>query len=190
MAAGDGLVSMTPTSVVAAGTSSSATINTDGGVDYTNCHTLSLSGVFTSDFDNYLIVMTMDPVGADNAAVIYHRMRAAGSDNSTGSSYTWQRIYVTGTSVSGARTTGDIHQTFYIEGAANGMQHHVYGPALAQPTAFRTVVVSDVSSAAMYEHAGTHNQSTAYDGLTYFMNNPGTDGGRASGTVHVFGYEE
>jgi hypothetical protein len=55
MAAGDGLVSMTPSSIAHSGTS--ASINADGGVDFTAVTELSLNGVFTSDYDNYLIVM-------------------------------------------------------------------------------------------------------------------------------------
>ena len=89
MAAGDGLVTMTPTSIAVAGAGSSASINSDGGVDFTSATSLSLNGVFTSGYDNYLLVIFHEWSGASGGVDITCRLRAAGSDAS-GSNYTYQ----------------------------------------------------------------------------------------------------
>jgi hypothetical protein len=74
MAAGDGLVIMTPTSIAHAGTS--ASINADGGVDFTAVTSLSLNGVFTSAHDNYLIVIRYVAASGDPRTRL--RLRTAG----------------------------------------------------------------------------------------------------------------
>ena len=180
MAAGDGLISMTPTSIAHAGTS--ATINADGGVDFSAVTSLSLNGVFTGDYDNYLIVYR----GPDNGAVdsVVWQLRASGSDAS-GSNYVEQRLRADDTTISGARST----QTFFRVGRLAepaGFFIHVYGPALAQPTAARTVTTEGVSNARINDFASTHSLSTSYDGATFVCLAPTA----LSGNVHVFGYEE
>lgn len=181
MAAGDGLVTMTPTSVDHSGTS--ASINADGGVDFTGVTSLSLNGVFTSSFDNYLCVIsytvTINDVG------FTFRMRVGGTDNSTASSYTSQALNAFSTTVSGGRSTGTSGQ-IGVSGTSQGNARamHFYGPALAQPTAVRFVSMSG-ESVGIAENAVTHNQSTSYDGFTMILGS-----GTMTGNVAVFGYEE
>jgi hypothetical protein len=182
MAAGDGLVSMTPTSIAYSGTS--AGINADGGVDFSAVTSLSLNGVFTSAYDNYLIVTRFTNTAAGNHNQF--RLRASGSDNSTANSYVYQRLEATSTNVAGSRTTSNL--TFLSRESAtdpSGILTHIYGPYLAQPTALRTVDASARLGGYITDIACTHNQSTAYDGFTVFP-----DSGSITGTVHVFGYEE
>jgi len=182
MAAGDGLVSMTPTSIaVGVGT---ASINADGGVDFTTANPLSLNGVFTSEIDNYLVVMRMN---SDAGGIgIKLRLRASGTDNSTASSYTTQRLFGNGSPPAGSRNTSDlvnnVAATYDTQRA--GFHLYLYGPFLAQPTAGRSVTAMDLSSASIGDGAFTHNQSTAYDGLSFIADDI------FSGNVHVFGYEE
>jgi hypothetical protein len=178
MAAGDGLVSMTPTSIAHSGTS--ASINADGGVDFTAVTSLSLNGVFTSEIDNYLIVFSAS-VTANTVAEF--RLRAAGSD-ATAANYTWQWLQAGGSTVDGLRVSSDTEGIFgYFSTSENGVHMHVYGPALAQPTAVRGVNVASFSGARLMDTATTHSLSTAYDGITFFT-------GTFTGNVHVFGYEE
>jgi hypothetical protein len=181
MAAGDGLVSMKPTSIAHSGTS--ASINADGGVDFTAVTELSLNGVFTSEMDNYLIVMSH--IGSANENIPL-RLRVSGVDAS-GSDYTRQALAAISTSVLGQR---DTSQSAIVVGRVSasrgGEQIHVYGPSLAQPTAFRNVNVNGVSGAAIEaDNAGTHSLSTAYDGFSFVL-----AADNMTGTVHVFGYEE
>jgi hypothetical protein len=181
MAAGDGLVSMKPSSIAYSGTS--AGINADGGVDFTAVTELSLNGVFTSDYDNYLFTWTaIEPSGPSGARI---RWRASGTDNSTASSYVTQKMDINGTSQQYQRYTTDFIYFFTVQTSLpSGVTAHVYGPALAQPTAYRTVGASSESGAFFLEYAATHNQSVSYDGFTIY-NSTGM-----TGNIHVFGYEE
>jgi len=182
MAAGDGLVSMTPTSIAHSGTS--ASINADGGVDFSAVTSLSLNGCFTADFDNYVVsvrsVLTTGGQGLDM------RYRVSGSDAS-GANYTDQYIIATDTSVTGGRDTSQTRLRIGAISATLRTGHtvYIYGPALAQPTASRSVSVDDISNARIYENANTHSLSTAYDGFTIF---PASSS--MTGAIHVFGYEE
>lgn len=182
MAAGDGLISMKPTSITHAGTS--AVINSDGGVDFTAVTSLSLNGVFTGDYDNYLIVISNS--ATSNAEFLSYRMRAAGSDAS-GSNYTAQRLSGDSTFVAGGRFVSYTESIFALVGNTliNGFNLHMYGPYLAQPTASRSTTITTHNNARIYDCAGTHSLSTSYDGITFFPS-----GGNITGTVHVFGYEE
>ena len=182
MAAGDGLISMTPTSIAHAGTS--ATINADGGVDFSAVTSLSLNGVFTGDYDNYLIVISSTCSASQQ--VIEARLRASGADAS-GGDYAYQSLFASSTTVSGARATSQTVCRVSVtdDDNNNGDHIHVYGPALAQPTAFRNVNVYGNNGATLLDYASTHSLSTAYDGITFI---PAS--GSVTGTVHVFGYEE
>lgn len=185
MAAGDGLISMAPTSIAYSGTS--AGINADGGVDFSAVTSLSLNGVFTSAYDNYLIVASHYP--ASGSMNIQIRWRVAGTDNSTASSYTLQYMVASGSDPiyagRSAEDKGYFSFTSSTGAARNGNHTHVYGPALAQPTVWRTVTVTSNNAAETSDLANTHNQSTAYDGFTIY---PASSS--ITGTVHVFGYEE
>ena len=179
MAAGDGLISMTPTSVAHSGTS--ASINADGGVDFSAVTSLSLNGVFTSDYDNYLIVIA---ASATTAIDFTLRLRSSGSDAS-GSNYTYQYLLANGSSASAARTSSATSGIFANADNTQSSGYHlaIYGPYLAQPTAYRCVDAYGREGGRMYNFAGTHSLSTSYDGITFA-------GGTFTGMVHVFGYEE
>lgn len=184
MAAGDGLVTMTPTSVTATGAGSSATIASDGSVDFTSAETLSLNGVFASGFDNYIAVIRYKCSVNDVAFLC--RVRAAGTDNSTASSYVSQSLNADGTpSLSGGRSTSNQGQLGVSGSGEQGRNIHFYGPFLAQPTAWRTVSAGSLSGAVISDNAVTHNQSTSYDGFSIY---PGS--GNITGNIAVFGYEE
>ena len=182
MAAGDGLISMKPTSITHSGTS--ASINADGGVDFTAVTSLSLNGVFTSAYDNYLIVMRH--VLASGDVNIVAQLRAAGVD-ATASNYVWQSLTANGSGTNAVRSsaTGNFIIGTTSSTLRSGDVVHVYGPALAQPTAIRCVNTNGISNARLDDAAGTHSLSTSYDGITFAPTSS-----TLSGTVHVFGYEE
>lgn len=175
----NGLHLITPTSIAYTGTS--ASISANGSVTLTACTVLSLNGVFSADYDNYLVVADLG-TGGNNVA--WSRLRASGTDNSTASSYTYQRLYAGSTSIAGDRTSSDKHYLFDIgSNNNNGAVAWFYGPYLAQPTAMRSLSTSDVSSGLhIFDVAGTHNQSTSYDGVTLYPS-----GNSLSGRVAVYG---
>jgi hypothetical protein len=174
-----GMVLLTPTSIAHSGTS--ASIGTNGQVTFTAVTSLSLNGVFSATYDNYVIVTRFTNTAAANHNQF--RLRASGSDNSTANSYVHQRLESSSTTVAGSRTTSNL--TFLSRESAtdpSGIYTHVYGPFLAQPTALRTVDASARLGAYITEIASTHNQSTSYDGFTVFP-----DAGSITGAVQVYG---
>lgn len=177
----NGIDIITPTSVAKTGTSSVATINSGGSVTFTTCETLSLNGVFSSTYDNYIVEIRYTSSAAVN---LNARLRASGTDNSTTSSYVRQALSADGTSATGVRTTANLT----LWGAPQNVQQcgatvYLFGPYLAQPTAMRTVDVNDLSSARIYDVASTHNQSTAYDGFTIYVTSSQT----ITGLITVYG---
>ena len=164
----DGHHLITPTSVAKTGTGSTATINTNGSVTFSSCATLSLNGVFSADYDNYIIVLLTKATTAGTAP--YMTLRASGTNSSTG--YTNQYILADSTSVTGSRATGaNYFDPIYLRSTTlyQGLVTYFYGPYLAQPTAIRSISASALSSADIFDEASTHSVSTAYDGFTYTM---------------------
>lgn len=182
MAAGDGLIIMRPTSIAYAGTT--AGINADGGVDFTAVTSLSLNGVFTSSFDNYLIVARYKGSASTS---IYARLRSAGTD-ATAANYVRQFLYLDGTTASSARQTAQSEGLGFgwVATSESGDHFHLYGPFLAQPTASRSVNVFGSSTVQINEWASTHSLSTSYDGITLQTATANT----FTGNIAVFGYEE
>ena len=162
-----GMVLLTPSSVdITGGGSETATTLANGSVEFSACATLSLNGVFSADYDNYLISMRHT---ASSTTQIWYRMRSGGSDNSTANSYTWQYLQADGSTVNGARSTNNYAWIAY--GGSTQREGHsinVYGPYLAQPTAVRSVSALGLSDARILDNASTHNQSTSYDGITIY----------------------
>ena len=180
----NGLVVMTPTSVAKTGVSSTATINADGSVTFGACETLSLNGVFTSDYDNYMIAVRGD---SSPAGSWYIRFRDTGSDSSTG--YIEQRIEANGTSVVARRnqiggTYGWVLASYNTQ--ESGATVYVFGPKLTQPTAYLSISVSDFTSAFLRDYAGTHSDSNDYDGITFL----GQFATPLTGLLTVFGFNQ
>jgi len=178
-----GLHIMTPTSIVVAGSGSTASIRADGGVDFATATSLSLNGVFTSAYDDYMIVIRH--VGSA-ASGLGARLRLSGTD-ATASNYTFQLLEANGTSVAGSRSTSQTRALVGSTAASqpNGDVAYIYGPSLAQPTAFRNVNVRNTSGAYIADFTNTHSVSTAYDGITFLP-----DSGSFSGMVTVYGYAQ
>ena len=160
-----GLKLIVPTSATATGSGSSATVSATGKVTFSLCTKLSINGCFSSAYENYLVVMRHTITATDDYD-LFGYLRASGTDNTTASSYTYQRLNAENTAVNGARTS----QAYFrdLQSARTAAGHHIYfyGPYLTQPTAIRGVNVDSRSSAAIRDVAVTHNQSTAYDGFT------------------------
>ena len=180
-----GLVTMVPSSIDHVGTS--ASINANGGVDFEGVTSLSLNGVFTGDYDNYLMI-----VGAINDTTgnvtLGTQLSVAGIADATVNSYTAQSLVASDTVYSnGNRTTENSWNTrspVIADAGWSGYEYHIYGPFLAQPTAMRAVTGIATSGAYMNETAGTHNQSTSYDGLVF------TVARSITGNLIVMGYAE
>lgn len=178
-----GMVLMTPTSVAKTGTGSTATIGTNGSVEFSSCETLSLNGVFNTDYDNYMVVMrnshTLDGQDVDV------RLRSSGTDAS-GSNYSCQKLGADSSTISGYRYSSIARwYGFYSGTGKNGSTMNVYGPYLSQPTAYRLVNVGQYTGAGgvIQDWAGTHSLSSSYDGLSFIPASTYS----ISGLVSVYG---
>jgi hypothetical protein len=176
-----GMVIMRPTSiVVAGGGTETASIRAAGGVEFANATSLSLNGVFTSGYDDYMIVIRY--VGSTSSAATL-RLRASGSDNSTASSYVRQILAADNTTITALRFTDNYGGGPETNATArSGATIYMYGPELLQPTAWRFTSVVGASSAKLTDVATTHNQSTSYDGLSFICAS-----GTFTGLVTVYG---
>ena len=178
-----GLKVCTPTTVVKTGASSTATINADGSVTFNLCETVSLNGVFSADYDNYVVTFTSIGSAANFPSI---RLRASGIDeNSASNYYTHQYLYAGNTVVSGGRSTNNI---WYSYGNSTtlygGMVQYIYGPYLARPTAHRAVTGDPRDFATISDYTGTHSLPNSYDGLTFSF----PSSGNSSGLVSVAGW--
>jgi len=182
-----GMVLLTPTSVDITGSGSeTATTTANGSVEFAACTSISLNGVFSADYDNYMIdIKTLFSVSGGSFLNI--RLRASETDDTISNSYVTQYLDANGTSVSGARVTSNIGYFGYIRGTAGGLiggdTGYIYGPYLSQPTAWRAVDTSPLTDAFIRDCAGTHNQPTAYDGFTFSVTSPYA----ITGLVSVYG---
>lgn len=175
-----GMVLMTPTSIASTGTGNSSSINENGSVTFSSCATLSLNGVFTSDYDNYMISIRHS-TGGDNT--LNMRFRASGTDNSTANSYVFQYLFADSTAVTAARTTTTSGSISYRGNTQRaGVTGYIYGPFLTQPTVYRSDLADDYLSATVTSLAGTHNQSTSYDGFSLIAS-----AGSFTGLISVYG---
>jgi hypothetical protein len=174
-----GLKLIVPTSVAGSGVSVSAS----GKVTFTSATSVSVNGCFTSSYDNYLIVMGSKSTSGDIG--VRFRLRLSGTDAS-GNNYAWQFVKADSTTVSGSRTTSTSDALFLDSGTnPSGVHGYVYGPALAQPTALRSVTVDSRSSALIQDNAATHSLSTAYDGFSVY---PAS--GSMTGALTVYGLSQ
>ena len=172
-----GMVLLTPTSIAHSGTS--ASIGANGQVTFTAVTSLSLNGVFSADFDNYVISMRNVGTGGNN---LLGRLRTSGSD-ATASNYVWQYLDADNTSISAGRfTTSNWRVGAEYTTARTGNTVYLYGPYLAQPTAYRLIDVDGYLSASIADAAGTHSLSTSYDGITIY-----TTGSNITGALQVYG---
>jgi hypothetical protein len=180
-----GMVLMTPTSVDKTGTGSTATIGTNGSVTFSSCTTVSLNGVFNTDYDNYMLVCWFKGVAGDGVN-LSTRFRASGSDNSS-SSYTHQYLAANGTTVAGSRNTSQtsVDNHGYSAGSTRpaGIVMYLYGPWLAQPTAGREIEIRTFADASINDNAFTFSGSNQFDGLTFID----STASNMSGLVSVYG---
>lgn len=184
----NGLVVMPPTGspqyVVTGTGAQTGSVNADGSFSFSSCATLSLNGVFTSNYDNYMIV-GLHSTSADYAFRI--RFRQNGTDNTTASSYTSQYWFADGSSLSAQRTSQDygiISARGYVQRA--GFIGYIFGPQQSVQTVWRSSMLDDYLSASVADYCGTHSQTVSYDGITFIASSAGL----FSGSITVYGFNQ
>lgn len=183
----NGLVVMRPASIVSSGSGNSSTINANGSISFSSCASLSMNGVFTSAYDNYMLVTETSASGGGDFAF---RLRVSGTDSS--SSYTWQYVRFNNTTQTAARgvaqTSGYIGSVDITGTTRDGHTMYLFGPYLSQTTVTRSVPAwsgYNNTGAEIYDFATTHTVSSSYDGITIF---PGS--GSITGIITIFGFNQ
>lgn len=178
----NGIDIMAPSTVDKTGGSSVASINSDGSVTFSSCTTLSLNNVFTSNYDNYLIVMTGTPASSDE---IRMRLRSSGADN-TDSVYNIQYLNADGTSYStGRMTSRDYGYMVGFGTITSGLTFYVFGPHLSQKTIVRSTGAGSPSNAQIIDAVIFHNLASSYDGITLYASFYDI-----SGKISVYGFNQ
>lgn len=171
----------TPSSVVSTGASGAASIGAFGRVQFTSCATLQINGIFSSLFDNYMLVMRISGSASNDA--LYLRF-ASGGTTTTDSNYTYQYISVLSTTVGagrfGSQTAARIGNSDNEHRGGDAI--FVFGPFLSQPTAIRNVHVYGEAGAGIVEFVSTHTTASSYDGI-WLQSGSGT----ITGTITVYG---
>lgn len=174
-----GLSMANPTSIANSGGSASAS---GGEVTFTAVNSISLNGVFTSSYENYRI--TYRALSSANV-VLFCRLRASGSDNTTTSSYVVQLVRSIGTSVTAINPTNTYWDSFGGSNTAYGCtaSYDIFRPQLAAATTFLGQFFDGTNYIAA--NSGYHTQATAYDGFTLYPSS-----GTITGTIRVYGYKK
>ena len=172
-----GLVLVSPTSIANSGGTATAT---GGEVSFSGVTSVSLNGVFSSTYENYVIVLRALGSVEYTGRV---RLRAAGTDNTTANGYIVQAVRGISTAATAFNNTNNLWDNiFYGDATAAVAEYAFYRPNVAATTFFtgnffgRTDYVATVG--------GYHTQATAYDGITFIAST-----GNITGTVRVYGYK-
>jgi hypothetical protein len=172
-----GLWKMNPTSV-----SSGSSIIGNGTVEFTSAATISLNGIFTDDFRNYVI--NINQTAVSGSGFYRFRFRASGSDNtsSTYNFYIARRSSLDGGIVQSFNRTQNIADIGNSNvGANQATTLRIFSPKLAEPTHGLTEYVD---SAANYgAGAFMFTGSTAFDGCSIIFT-----GTNITGELTVYGY--
>jgi hypothetical protein len=176
-----GLAKIVPSSVaVGSGTGSA---NALGTVTFSGCSTLSLNGVFSATYNNYLAVINIDSITASN--IMYMRMRVSGADSSA-SSYQYAGDNTPGgydqwtQAVYG--TTAFVWQRYGSGGVTSNM--NFYYPFATSNTGFNSISNALSVDARKNTSGGYFNATTSFDGFTIYS----ASGTMNSGTISMYGY--
>jgi hypothetical protein len=174
-----GFSAAAPTTIANSGGSASTTANV---TTFTAVNSISLNGVFSATYQNYKVLVSYVMSVQDNVGL---RLRAAGSDNSTASSYLTQTVRGSSTTASAFTLTDNIAAQGFLSGdtITAGISCEVFDPFLASPTVWLSTGRSRDDYAGLF--TVRHNQSTSYDGFSII---PAT--GTITGTVAVYGYQK
>ena len=180
----NGLVVMVPTSISSTGSGNSSSIGAQGKVTFSSCSTLQLNGVFTTAFDNYMLVVRSSSTTSNDS--LYLRFAASGTVT-TDSNYTYQYVSGLATSVNGGKFTS---QSAARIGNTDNEQRggdvtYIFGPRLTQPTALRNVHVYGEGGAGIVDFACRHSTSAAYDGIWLQ-----SGAGLITGAITVYGFNQ
>jgi hypothetical protein len=147
-------------------------------------------GCFTTDYDNYLIVL--DKVDVSSAADIYIRF-LNGSTPDIGANYFWAYVGYT-ISAGGVNSNAGTGQTIGFTGITSSVGAEIlssatmtcYSPKLVQRTFISSSALSYPTQFAVRNGMTHNNSSTSYDGIQFLTSSAAT----MSGGVTIYGYRK
>jgi len=175
-----GMVLLTPSSVSKTGTS--ATVGTNGTVTFSACSVLSLNGVFSAKYRNYLISASYT---SNQGNPLRARLRSSGTDDASANAYYRQELETSGTSFTGSSGTNSFWEVAFIEQGTydTAFNMYLYCPFLADESIFRTVTQNNANFASIRDYSGIHDVSSSFDGITFIC--PGAM--VLTGSISVYG---
>lgn len=170
------LTLITPTSTANSG----GTVTTSGGaVTFSGTTSVSVNGVFTSTYANYLVVVSSVVGSTDINCNL--RLRASGTDTTT--NYSWGQVYApyTGGGVGGGNASASSEFIFAQASSSTEISSNIYinSPEKAEDTSISAI---GASRTLLNFFAGLQTASTQFDGFTIFQNT-----GTQSGVIRVYG---
>jgi len=175
-----GLNPVAPTSIANSGGSASTTGRT---VSYSGVTSISLNGVFSTGFDDYMILFDQ-MIGNTNPTEFTLRLRVGGADSS-GANYFGALVFSTFAGTLGILSnSGGTSFIRFINATPTiklGMNTLVQSPFLSEITSI-THQGSRVETGGQI--MGHHSAATSYDGFTILSTGPAT----LTGTIRVYGY--
>ena len=180
----NGLVVITPTSV--SKVNGSISIRSDGSVAFTNIDVAYINGVFTSEYDNYMVVINHSETSAGGANYIM-RLTSGGTAN-TGS-YTRQILYINGSTATASRANTNYFVTGSTAAYRSGQTVYFFGPYLTQRTVMRSLTGTGYPSstpAVLADFASLLDADYSADGFSLI---PGSSQ-LSSGSLTVFGFNQ
>jgi hypothetical protein len=173
-----GLSLITPTSITATGGSGS--ISTTGAVIFTSASAISLNGVFSATYHNYLLRGNLSGTGGN---IGDFRLRVSGADDST-SNYVRQTINADSTTLTAATQTTTSWTQFFIYSTANVsiFEAIITNPFATEKTGYFSRSTQEGTSLKI--QGGTHNVSSSFTGFTLLAQSAQT----ITGTIRVYGY--
>jgi hypothetical protein len=145
---------------------------------------VSLNGVFTSAYQNYLLIINLTASTTINPLL---RLRSAGTD-STGSYQSAQVHSTTGGTVSGPDLSGSVSGAFgpFCGGDGESVIHwNVSSPQANAFTNFSWLTSRSANPTLLESGVSRHRAASAYDGATLTTASANT----ITGIIRVYGYQ-
>ena len=167
---------MIPTSISGTG----ATLS-NGKITLSSCTAVTINGIFTGDFENYLLLARLSFTGGDTT------IQLTASGTAAGSNYNYSQVQAyAGAGVTTARTAGAANIPIMSNqgGVYGSASVDIFAPQLSVPTMFQAGNLRNdgaYGTPANYLWFGNNSNSTSYDGLKI------TGGGAMTGTIMVYG---
>lgn len=171
----------TPTSVSTGG--GTATINTNGSVTLSSATMITLNGVFSATYDNYMVSLR-SVNNSSSGSNVRGSLTSVGTPNS--GTYYSQNTTWSSTTLSGSRANSTTGTFCYSSTTlADGVAIYFFAPFLSQYTMWRSTTVSGSTNSLGMDVSGVHIVKSSFDGFQF----DAVSGG-LTGLVTVYGFNQ